>query len=294
MFTIQSCQSWRRVVHAIVTGGVLALGSLTVSITAGSLTPAIAQVSEDFQFALEPYGRWRPHPRFGEVWVPTGVPRDWRPYENGHWVYTDEWGWYWVSEPAEQDWGWVTYHYGRWAFERRIGWFWVPGEEWAPAWVDWRYSNEYIGWAALPPDDLIDAYAAEPALWIFVPGRYMTAPRLRTYIVTPQRRATALRSTQLVNRTMAVQGGRLAVNPGLSPAFVAGVTRAALPTYRVRPRVFGATQGVSGAGAARRSARRTARRRQWPHADQCGVGATHHHGYPARSIDARTAGARQG
>jgi len=110
-----------------------------------------------------------------------------------------------------------------------------------------RYGDDYIGWAALPPDELIDAYEAEPALWIFVPGRYMTAPRLRTYIVPPQRRAVALRATRLVNRTMRVQGARLAVNPGISPAFVAAVTRTALPAYRVRPRVFGSTQGVSGA-----------------------------------------------
>ena len=35
---------------------------------------------------------------YGEVWVPDGVPRDWQPYEYGHWVYTDDWGWYWVSD----------------------------------------------------------------------------------------------------------------------------------------------------------------------------------------------------
>ncbi len=35
---------------------------------------------------------------YGEVWVPDGVPPDWRPYEYGHWVYTDDWGWYWVSD----------------------------------------------------------------------------------------------------------------------------------------------------------------------------------------------------
>lgn len=240
-------QKLRHLTMAALAGLSLVTMAVSATIVAGALTPAVAQVSEEFEIALEPYGSWRPHPRFGQVWVPTGVPRDWRPYEYGHWVYTDDWGWYWVSDAAEEDWGWVTYHYGRWAFERRLGWFWVPGDEWAPAWVDWRYGDDYIGWAALPPDELIDAYEAEPALWIFVPGRYMTAPRLRTYIVPPQRRAVALRATRLVNRTMRVQGARLAVNPGISPAFVAAVTRTALPAYRVRPRVFGSTQGVSGA-----------------------------------------------
>ena len=89
---------------------------------------------------------------------------DWRPYEYGHWVYTDEWGWYWVSDDEEDDWGWVTYHYGRWAFDRGLGWFWVPGDEWAPAWVDWRYGDDYVGWAPLPPDELIDTYDSRARL----------------------------------------------------------------------------------------------------------------------------------
>ena len=108
--------------------------------------------------------------------MPDGVPRDWRPYEYGHWVYTDDWGWYWVSDDDEDDWGWVVYHYGRWVHDR-AAWFWVPGDEWAPAWVDWRYGGDDIGWAPLPPDDLIDAYASEPDYWMFVPLRYIGEPR---------------------------------------------------------------------------------------------------------------------
>ena len=29
---------------------------------------------------------------------------------------------------------------------------WVPGDQWAPAWVAWRYSDDYVGWAPLPPE----------------------------------------------------------------------------------------------------------------------------------------------
>ncbi len=108
--------------------------------------------------ALDAYGHWVRHASYGQVWVPDGVPPDWRPYEYGHWVYTDDWGWYWVSDDQEDDWGWVVYHYGRWAHDRSLGWFWVPGDEWAPAWVDWRYGGDDIGWAPMPPDDLVDAY----------------------------------------------------------------------------------------------------------------------------------------
>jgi hypothetical protein len=68
--------------------------------------------------------------------------RSWRPYTNGRWVYTDA-GWTWISE---EPFGWATYHYGRWARLRNIGWIWVSGDEWAPAWVSWRKSNDYVGW----------------------------------------------------------------------------------------------------------------------------------------------------
>src|SRR5262249_5403665 len=56
-----------------------------------------------------------------------------------------------------------------------------------------------------------------------------------------------LRTTNIVNRTVPVHGGRLAVNPGIPPAYVARVSGAPVATYRVRPRVFAGTQGVSGA-----------------------------------------------
>jgi hypothetical protein len=251
--------TWRRLCAAAVIGLAVALGSLVVPPTLGGPTPAAAQVSEDFTYALEPYGRWVRHPRFGEVWVPADLPRDWRPYEYGHWVYTDEWGWYWVSDPEEEDWGWIVFHYGRWVFERGIGWFWVPDDEWAPAWVDWRYGDGYAGWAPLPPDEYIEAYEVEPAYWVFVPVRYMAASRWRRYALAPQRRGAALRGSRIVNRTFRAGGRRLGVNPGLSPAFVAAQTHRALPAYRVRPRVLVRTQGVAGAVQVRREELRAGR-----------------------------------
>lgn len=134
---------------------------------------------EAFYDALDEYGHWEQHRRYGDIWVPGDINRDWRPYTVGNWTYTEEFGWYWIST---EPWGWATYHYGRWAFDDRRGWFWIPGEEWAPAWVTWRYSNEFVGWAPLPPhsnrwrDD--DDYFLDPqnaALWVFVrPGLILT------------------------------------------------------------------------------------------------------------------------
>ena len=145
---------FRRLAAALLTGSAIAIVSLSASVVTASLTPAIAQVSGEFQQALEPYGEWRRNARWGDVWVPDQRPRGWRPYSVGHWIYTDDWGWYWISDDDEADWGWVTYHYGRWIHDRGT-WFWVPGNDWGPAWVDWRRSDSYVGWAPLPPDDVM-------------------------------------------------------------------------------------------------------------------------------------------
>jgi hypothetical protein len=241
-------QKLRRLVLAALTGLSLAALAGSASIVTGTLTPAQAQVSGEFQAALEPYGEWRQHPRWGEVWVPDERPRGWRPYSVGHWVYTDDWGWFWVSDDDEADWGWVTYHYGRWIFDRGTGWFWVPGDEWAPAWVNWRRGDSFVGWAPLPPDDVVYEYDDNPDTWIFVEPRYMAAPRLRSYYLPQQRTAFVLRSTVMVNRSFSANrsGARIAVNPGISPGVIGAASRSAIPTFRVRPRVLASTQGVSG------------------------------------------------
>jgi len=222
-----------------------------VIVTVSSPTRAFAQVSAEFQSALEPYGFWQQHPRFGAVWVPFDLPPGWRPYTYGRWVYTDDWGWYWASDPDEADWGWIVFHYGRWAHDRQLGWFWIPGDEWGPAWVDWRRGDDYVGWAPLPPDEVVYAYDNDPAYWVFVQPRYMVAPRIYTYVLPPQRSVLVLRRTVIVNRTMRIEhrdrGGRIAVNPGIAPGIVAAAARQPVRTFNVQPRVVAGTQGVTGA-----------------------------------------------
>ena len=100
-----------------------------------------------FYDRLTPYGNWV-WLQGQYVWVPMNVGPYWRPYTVGRWVYTDRYGWMWSSR---EPFGWATYHYGRWGFSNRVGWFWVPGSRWAPAWVSWRSSNDYLAWAPLPP-----------------------------------------------------------------------------------------------------------------------------------------------
>src|SRR5258708_29537671 len=113
-----------------------------------------AQSDEDsydvFYDQLADDGQWYYDDTYGYVFQPAAAESssDWRPYSDGHWEDTDR-GWYWDSN---ERFGWATYHYGRWVLVDGEGWVWVPGNEWAPAWVSWRDSEDYVGWAPLPPD----------------------------------------------------------------------------------------------------------------------------------------------
>ena len=103
-----------------------------------------------FYNRLQPDGQWFNDATYGSVWQPkiASTDQQWRPYTDGRWVYTDR-GWTWISN---ENFGWATYHYGRWARLSERGWVWVPGSTWAPAWVSWRQSDDYVGWAPLPPE----------------------------------------------------------------------------------------------------------------------------------------------
>lgn len=239
----------RRLAVLSVVGLTTAAGAGGVTLISAGLTPAHAQSTEEFREALEPYGFWQRSRRWGDVWVPFDKPSSWRPYTVGRWVFTDEWGWYWVSEPEEEAWGWITYHYGRWVYERGTGWEWVPGDEWAPAWVNWRSGDDFVGWAPLPPDDVIYEYDDDPVYWTFIPPRYFGAPRIRTYYIPPSRsRSLGLFGrTAIVNRTLPVQNRRFGVNPGIAPGFIASAGRRPIQTFQVRPRVLPGSANIAGA-----------------------------------------------
>lgn len=123
--------------------------TILFGITLTDRSSAQETVSIDiFYQELSPHGGWSPHPEFGDVWQPYEFGPDWKPYTDGRWEWSNQ-GWIWISyEP----WGWATYHYGRWVYDDYQGWLWIPGTTWAPAWVSWQQSPEYIGWSPLPPD----------------------------------------------------------------------------------------------------------------------------------------------
>jgi len=226
---------------------VTALGTVG-AVSATTIRPALAQndSTEDFRESLAAYGQWAPHPRWGEVWIPTNVPDDWAPYRYGHWVYTDEWGWYWVSD---EDFGWITYHYGRWFPDPNLGWVWIPGTEWSPAWVSWRRGDDAVGWAPMVPDEVIDDYEERPEVWCFVRPHEIFAPRV-AFVAFPRTQVNVfVRQTVIVNRTVFIQhsGGRAIANPGIPPSFIAAKIGRPVETVSVQPHVVRGTVGIAGA-----------------------------------------------
>jgi hypothetical protein len=120
------------------------------------VTSAPADVSY-FYDSLAPYGTWVSLEGYGWCWQPRTVVISpaWRPYcDSGHWVYTDA-GWFWQSDYS---WGWAPFHYGRWYQHPRCGWVWTPDRVWGPAWVTWRTTGDYCGWAPLPPHADFDVH----------------------------------------------------------------------------------------------------------------------------------------
>jgi hypothetical protein len=162
-----------------------------------------------FYEKLEPHGEWRETNEYGYVWQPreAETTRDWRPYTEGRWAYSDA-GWTWISD---EPFGWATYHYGRWVRLRRIGWVWVPGNEWAPAWVSWRTSKDYVGWAPLPPEARFDRrsgihnwadnyYDIGPDQYAFVSSNDFGSEHVRRAVVPAERNISIVVDTTNVTR----------------------------------------------------------------------------------------------
>ena len=149
------------------------------------------RVSNYFYTGLHPHGTWIEIDHGVVVWRPTIMRRDWSPYREGRWIWTTD-GWYWHSyEPF----GYITYHYGRWYYDDYYGWLWVPGYEYAPAWVEWRYDDDYIGWAPLHPYTTIyitigvvypHSYYNPYYHWNFVTYNHFYDPYVYNYCVGPR------------------------------------------------------------------------------------------------------------
>jgi len=136
-----------------------------------------------FYDALAPDGEWLALPPHGFVWRPHPwvVGADFIPYgTGGTWTWTEA-GWQFQGEWA---WSWATFHYGRWLRDPAYGWVWVPGTVWAPAWVEWRMVEGYVGWAPLGPTGV--SLSVRAPGWSFVEGRYFGHRQLHRYYLPPE------------------------------------------------------------------------------------------------------------
>lgn len=167
-----------------------------------------------FNGPLSGCGHWVDRAPYGRCWYPAYVSSGWRPYCNGYWMWTDC-GWYWVSD---EPWAWACYHYGRWVYDPYYGWLWVPDTVWGPSWVAWRSSDDYVGWAPLPPECgfgpgggfVFREEFIRPTAFVFVDVHHFSDPvRPHTVIVN---------NTRIINRTVNVtkitQVNNVVVNNG--------------------------------------------------------------------------------
>lgn len=201
-----------------------------------------------FYDSLAPYGNWIDVTGYGLCWQPTVVVvnRSWVPYGDcGHWVYTDC-GWYWVSDYS---WGWAPFHYGRWFRHNLYGWCWAPDTVWAPAWVSWRYSADYCGWAPLPPTAVFRAgigftYLGRPVgasfgfrlgadYFTFVAANRFTDTHPFHHHVPPREVKQIFSQTTMVNPVVDGQGGSQ-FHHGIPVGKIAEATHSEIRQVKVR------------------------------------------------------------
>jgi hypothetical protein len=204
--------------------------------------------SNVFAEALAPYGNWVQVPDYGAAWQPaveTANP-DWRPYvDGGQWIDSDS-GWYWQSEYA---WGGVPFHYGGWVSAPQFGWVWVPGRTWAPAWVSWRASQSYVGWAALPPGVSLNVlsqlafnghpvsygydFGLAPSAYTFVRASRFLNTDLPRHVVPAGRAVTLVVSSTVINNYIVVNNK--IINEGVGRAKIAAAVKHPVPVSPAAP-----------------------------------------------------------
>jgi hypothetical protein len=221
---------------------------------ASAASAAVSVSVSFFHDQLAPHGRWVAAGSYGNCWVPSGVAAGWEPYVDGQWVDSD-YGWTWVSDDP---WGDIPYHYGTWAYADPYGWVWVPGTVWAPAWVTWAYTDDFVGWAPVPPSFALTAtgYYGSPVVvtathYVFVPTRQFVGVPVASVRV-PTQQSVALVPRAVKTTRFEVNHGvvRVAGPPAARVEHAVGhaIPRVAASSLRVRPTTLsaaGVTQAKS-------------------------------------------------
>jgi hypothetical protein len=214
-----------------------------------------------FYDTLAPYGSWVDVDGYGWCWRPSVVVYNsgWQPYcDHGHWVYTDC-GWYWFSDYS---WGWAPFHYGRWFQHSRWGWCWMPDTVWGPSWVTWRYSNDYCGWAPLPPfavyregvgffyRGLNVSFGFDFGLgmncFTFVPIGHFCDPHPRRYCVAPAQVTQIYNHTTVINNFNFNSHNRTFVNAGIAPERIVARTHTPIHPISIQDATSSSRHGPHG------------------------------------------------
>ena len=229
---------------------------------AATTTTEVAQpavITQNYFYdTLSPYGGWVNVEGYGLCWRPTAVIYDstWQPYcQHGHWVYSDC-GWYWMSDYS---WGAYAFHYGRWFHHPRIGWCWWPDTTWGPSWVSWRYSNDYCGWAPLPPRCVFRPgvglffngvavhadfnFGISFNFFTFVPTRNFCDPHPEHFRVHDRDAVNVFNHTTIINNFNVDNRRNIFINNGIPHDRIAAVSRT--PIHQMTIRDAG-TSGVRG------------------------------------------------
>jgi len=160
-------------------------------------SPSTQNLPPDLQTygsSFDQNGAWQYEPSYGNVWYPTTVAADWRPYYDGYWSSYPSYGWTWIGY---ERWAWPTHHYGRWGYSRSR-WFWIPGRSFGAAWVSWGTAPGYVSWCPLGYDSrpvvgLSAGFHNSWNAWTVIPrdrfGAYGSS--VRRYAVEPQRIAAS-------------------------------------------------------------------------------------------------------
>jgi hypothetical protein len=153
---------------------------------------------DEFYVDLANFGQWIDDPQYGYVWSPD-VDGSFRPYyTNGYWVMT-EYGNTWISD---YPWGWAAFHYGRWTYDNYYGWLWIPGSQWAPSWVSWRYGDGFYGWAPMGPGYQVGSnFYCPDDWWVFIQPQYLYSGNYYRYWYGPRNNEHILPNTNYVNNT---------------------------------------------------------------------------------------------
>ena len=230
-----------RFAFAIAAGALLAaapLGGLSFSVGLGTSVAQAQEVRVSFNVffdKLAPHGQWVRNTHYRYVWCPT-VDRTWAPYTHGHWIYLHSRGWYFASD---EPFAWAAYHYGRWFRDADIGWCWVPGTVWAPAWVTWRRSSHYVGWAPLRPEG--DGFAISLSIsthesphedWFFIPTHSFLRPQLSVEIIFGAQNQDVFARTEYVGPVTIVNN--VVVNNVITVNFIEQETKEKVPVVKAQ------------------------------------------------------------